>query len=204
MSHFDQNRTPYRQRIRWAPSQSHGSRVLGNKLFEHLVNPDQCESRKARRLAAYWQQLINNGRLPMRHDIDPGRIRDLLANVMILELHGDPRDQPMRLRYRLVGTAISAAMGQDATGKWLEDVIADADKAARFLGLFEQLREQREPLFGQTHNSGDRRGCHNFHWAIFPLRDEQDQISHALMLEDYDTFVATRPAPITTSLSAHM
>jgi hypothetical protein len=162
---------------------------LTSKSTSRIIAREQCESPKVLRLYGYWQQLVSDETLPRRTDIDPGRIRDLLANIMIIELQATP----LRWRYRLIGTAINAAMGSDATGKWLEEVTDDPDQRAHLLGLAERLLETRQAIFGQTINSRERRGCHHFHWALFPLRDDDDLISHALMIEDYECLSPNRP-----------
>jgi hypothetical protein len=200
VSRFDQNRTPYRHRLNWAASQNTGGQTQGGQAFvtrsvDYVIDLAHCESRKVLRLNAYWHQMTSGGSaMPSRQNIEPGKIRDLLANIMIIELH----DDPLRLRYRLVGTAVSAAMGRDVTGKWLEDVIEDRIRRDKILAMFDTLRRQHTPIFGQTIDSRERHGCHNYHWAIFPLSNDGEHVSHALMIEDYDNAVAHRTPSLTT------
>lgn len=185
MGRFDNGHKDPEQRHHWPIDEG---RYFITKPAARIIGRDQCESPRLLRLHRYWQHLISDEKLPRRTDIDPGQIRDLLANIMIIEL----QEEPLRWRYRLIGTAINAAMGSDATGKWLEDVTDDPERRAHLLGLAETLMATRQPIFGQTVNSRERRGCHHFHWALFPLRDDADRIRNALMIEDYEGISANR------------
>jgi len=192
MSRFDKGRPSNGQQHRWPIDETY---AFQSTCVEKLVPLEQCASRKILRLNSYWRQLSDGKALPRRMDIDPGRIRDLLANIMIIELHGTP----LRVRYRLVGTAISAAMGTDVTGKWLDETMNDAEKQNQMLQLVEKVREMRQPIYGYAANRRDRRGCHQFHWDYFPLSDESGNVTQALILEDYETL---SPVGAMTSSSA--
>jgi hypothetical protein len=189
MSRFDKGQPTNGQQHDWPKDEAYS---FSAEIVEKQVALDQCASRKVLRLNSYWRQLEDGNAIPRRTNIDPGRIRDLLANIMIIELHGNP----LRVRYRLIGTAISAAMGTDVTGKWLDDVMEDADKRSRMLQLVEQVRDKRQPIYGHSSNRRDRRGCHQFHWAMFPLSDDSGDITQALIIEDYDHMTSTGPLRI--------
>jgi len=52
-----------------------------------------------------------------RADIDPGELRQVLPNVGLIEVHGEPP----RFRVRLAGTGWRTDLGFEPTGMWLED-----------------------------------------------------------------------------------
>src|SRR3546814_12418028 len=56
--------------------------------------------------------------MPRKSDIDPGEIKPLLPYILIGEFAGDP----VRLRYRLVGTEVVSVYGIDFTGRWLDEL----------------------------------------------------------------------------------
>ncbi len=86
--------------------------------------PDDCDAR-LRRLYDYWRSVHPpSGRLPGRQDVDPAALPDLLPWLWIV----DVVRQPLRFRYRLVGTEQVRAMERDFTGRFLDEV------HPRFLG----------------------------------------------------------------------
>lgn len=54
---------------------------------------------------------------PGKDFLDPLRLRFLLGSLSLLEI----QRQPLRFRYRLVGTDIVQRPGMELTGKWLDD-----------------------------------------------------------------------------------
>src|SRR5688572_4610245 len=57
------------------------------------------QSQRIRKLNAYWQDRAS-GKVPSRAEIDPVDVRELLPNLMMIDVIEDPP----RFRYRLVGT----------------------------------------------------------------------------------------------------
>src|SRR5215470_18008072 len=79
-----------------------------------FASPDMNE------VHAYWLAKRGQRRMPSRWDIDPGNLRRLLRNLMLV----DVLYNPIRFRYRLIGTNIVDAAGEDRTGQCLESVFA--------------------------------------------------------------------------------
>jgi hypothetical protein len=63
----------------------------------------------SRSLYAYWDNLRGQRAAPERADIEPGEIRDLLADMFILELSGPSAE------FRLAGTRLCALFGRELT-----------------------------------------------------------------------------------------
>ncbi len=73
---------------------------------------------KLRNLFDYWCSIQPaKGVLPGRHHFDPLYVADVLPFVFMIDLVGDP----VRLRYRLLGTRMVDAIGRDLTGQWLDE-----------------------------------------------------------------------------------
>lgn len=68
----------------------------------------------------YWDSKRGQRLMPRRGDIKPAEIVPLLPNLQIIEVV----DGGKRLRYRLVGTAIVAALGAEYTGKYFDEVFS--------------------------------------------------------------------------------
>lgn len=70
-------------------------------------------------LYRYWLSIHPaRGVLPGRQHLDPVAVPKLLPWLWLVEFER----QPLRFRYRLMGTEHVAALGRDATGKWLDEV----------------------------------------------------------------------------------
>jgi hypothetical protein len=75
-------------------------------------------------LHAYWTEKCGSRTMPRRADINPREITSLLSHVMIVEIH-----QPLRFCFRLVGTTICERWGENHTGKWLDELDFDGERA---------------------------------------------------------------------------
>lgn len=79
--------------------------------------PLDCDPR-LRRLYDYWLKVHPaGGGLPGRQHVDPAAIPDLLPWVWMV----DVQHQPLRFRYRLIGTEQVTVMKSDFTGRWLDE-----------------------------------------------------------------------------------
>ena len=73
---------------------------------------------KLERIYRYWLAIHPaDGGLPGRQHVDPAAIHDLLPNVYIVDVSRNP----MRFKYRLVGTEYVTHMGRDLTGRYLDE-----------------------------------------------------------------------------------
>ncbi len=66
----------------------------------------------------YWRSKCGARVMPRRRDIDPTEIPRLLPNIQIVEL----LDGGKRIRYRLAGTAIVEAYGEEFAGKYIDEM----------------------------------------------------------------------------------
>ena len=77
----------------------------------------ECSPRIAE-LYDYWRLITPAGRrMPGRQQFDPAAVPKLLPWLRLYDVQRDP----MRFRYRLVGTELVRVMGRDPTGKWLDE-----------------------------------------------------------------------------------
>jgi hypothetical protein len=61
----------------------------------------------------YWLAKRGRRRMPSRKDIDPTEIPNLLPNLMLIDVSQDP----IKFCYRLVGTRVVDATGENRAGK---------------------------------------------------------------------------------------
>jgi hypothetical protein len=71
-----------------------------------------------RRFYEYWLSVAPPGRLPGRQHIRPEDLVPLLPRLWMLDVYRNP----LRFRYRLVGTHLFLSVGRELTGGWLDEV----------------------------------------------------------------------------------
>ena|SRR5260221_9454798 len=98
----------------------------------------------------YWLSIHPPHGLPGRQHVDPTAIPALLAGLWLL----DVQRAPFRLRYRLVGTNITSALGRELTGLWMDEAHSalrdKPDHLARYRDLLDSKAPSRKkgtPLF---------------------------------------------------------
>ena len=83
-----------------------------------LPIPEDCDPR-LRRFYEYWVSIHpRGGGLPGRQHVDPTDVPDLLPWIWMV----DVQRQPLRFKYRLLGTEYAKAMEADFTGRWIDEV----------------------------------------------------------------------------------
>lgn len=101
----------------------------------------QVRDRRLLELLAYWNAQRGARRLPRRADIRPEDIRGLLPNVVLI----DVEPQPLRLRYRLIGTEITRTMQRDSTGRYYDEIYAP-ELLGEIYATFRYLLEHKAPM----------------------------------------------------------
>ena len=82
-----------------------------------FIEADAITSARVADFHRYWRGLRADGKPPSRAAIDPTEIPRLLPYVVIAEIEAEP----MRIRYRLVGTQAVEATGWDFTNRYLDE-----------------------------------------------------------------------------------
>jgi two-component system, sensor histidine kinase PdtaS len=94
---------------------NNGHRAMNlTPLSETIDDPDLAA------FYAYWIHQCGSRPMPCRADINPKKFVLLLSQVFIAEIC-----QPLRFRFRLVGTTICNRWHEDFTGKWLDELDFD-------------------------------------------------------------------------------
>jgi hypothetical protein len=94
-----------------------------NETLEPLFQPDgvagpEVWHPKLKRLYDYWLSIHPRAGLPGRQHLDPTAIPDLLPYLFMVDVERNP----LRFKYRLVGTEYVHMMGHDLTGRYLDEV----------------------------------------------------------------------------------
>jgi hypothetical protein len=147
-----------------------------------MISPDMgvLTGTMVRRFAAYWEGLRQGDSLPARSALDPGDFVYCLPNVMVMDLSYEP----LRVRYRLVGTTVASVAKLDFTGRYLDEIDfpnADFD----WMNLYQRLVAERIPLYGSIPVEsavGERK----YDLGLFPLSSDGRIIDKAIAVEDYE------------------
>jgi hypothetical protein len=146
-----------------------------------ILRREEARSAALQQFYAYWEGKRAGRTLPLKAAIDPAEIKDILPYVIIAEV----RDQPLRVRYRLVGTEIVKLRGREFTGKWLDEVQWNPVFLDRLLQEYRVLIDERRPLLGadDLYSADGPRVA--YEWGMFPLSEDGERVSHCLAIEDH-------------------
>lgn len=138
-------------------------------------------SLRVHRLNQYWEeQRFSRGMLPRRSDIAPDQIRDLLPYIMIVDVEHDP----MRFRYRLVGTRVVEYNGFEFTGRYLGEIGWPEEQ--ELITSYRSVVETRVPIFGALDWELVTGTVGRCEFARFPLSEDGATVTQVLAMEDYD------------------
>lgn len=143
--------------------------------------PEDCDWR-IRRLYDYWRSVHPaSGGLPGRQHIDPAAISELLPWLWMVDVERNP----LRFRYRLVGTEQVSVMEADLTGRYLDEA------HPRFLS---SLTYPQYPAAAEHAEVGYHRGPPTFHInkdyvsierLLLPLAKDGQEVDKLLAITVY-------------------
>jgi len=97
----------------------------------------------------FWLAARGARAVPLKADIDPLRMPSgLLPFLAITE-----RGPDGRLRYRLAGTGVVAAVGREITGKYPDELISNADYLKHLLGLYDWVMSEGMCIYNEGEHS---------------------------------------------------
>ena len=162
--------------IRTASSESEMPKPAVSLDLSEVTSP------RIHRLHAYWQHQRDKrgGQLPRRGDIAPDQIRDLLPNIMIVDVERDP----MRFRYRLVGTRVVEYNGVEFTGRYLGEIGWPEEQD--LVDGYAFVANSRRPFFGLLAWELVTRAVGRCEFVRLPLSEDGALVSQILAMEDYD------------------
>jgi hypothetical protein len=146
---------------------------------------ERLRSASVAELYEYWRSKLRGRAMPAPADIDPTEIPHLLPGILIAEYVGDP----VRVRYRLVGTAQAYYNGLDFTGLHLDEI--DFGLENDFVRLVhDTVRRTAAPVFGQ-YEWAFRDDIHGFgEFGVFPLSEDGRLVTRCIGIDDFRPFEA--------------
>lgn len=92
-------------------------------------------------LGQYWLAKRNKRGMPERQNISPADIPRILPYLALVDVFHDP----VKFRYRLIGTRITATANRDATGEWLDEKLYGGNME-NMLWAFRKCVADRRPV----------------------------------------------------------
>lgn len=96
-------------------------RLRGAPVEGHAAQPAEpiiaVEAPALRRLLDDWQARRRGKKLPARGDFDPVDLKYLMGKLLLV----DVLREPLRFRFRLIGTELVKRAGSDLTGRMLDE-----------------------------------------------------------------------------------
>jgi hypothetical protein len=143
----------------------------------------------------YWDEKRAARVMPRRRDLDPPlEIPRLLPHLLLVERADG------RFRWRLAGTAVVDAYGQELTGRFIDEVISAARRQAahrHYATVFETAR----PIF--VRNRYTSRNATDFIVSriILPLSAEDEEAVHLLLQAQTFRLGSTYAAQLSTGFT---
>jgi len=97
--------------------------------------PEDCHA-KVRQIVEYWMAIHPSAGLPGRQHLDPLDVPALLPNIRLLDVVGTLP----RFRVRLMGTKVREFMGEEQTGRWLDEVFPNLHGSLTHTELVKAVR----------------------------------------------------------------
>jgi hypothetical protein len=104
-----------------------------------MLHLEDCDP-ALRELHGYWQAQRGDRAMPTRGDIDPAAIPRLLPKIMLIGVEPGPR-----FRYRLMGSELIERFGRNATGLYVDEVLAGAHREF-MLALYADVCDLGQPV----------------------------------------------------------
>ncbi|SMF38367.1 PAS domain-containing protein [Tistlia consotensis] len=123
------------------------------------------------RVFDYWRARRGGRRWPRRADIDPVDIPELLPEIILLDVVGDPP----RFRKRLVGSAIVQKEGSDTTGRWLDETVNPTIRD-EVLRQHREATEQPEGCCYTVEFAGADGKLYSYQRLLLPLSSDGERV----------------------------
>ncbi|WP_395020841.1 PAS domain-containing protein [Dongia sp.] len=135
----------------------------------------------------HWETLRAGRRFPARAEIDPTAIYNALPYVSVLQY----QHAPFRIQFRLVGNEVDRLYGSNVQGKFIDEMEWAPHDIIDTTHIYDRLYREATPLFGLSYTDFQSKADRVFEWAVFPLSDDGERVSHAISIDDY-TMVTPR------------
>lgn len=140
------------------------------------TDPDlRCTDGRLYDLIDYWSDRRGGRLLPARADINPIDLPKLIGSLMLL----DVEQNPLRLRYRLIGTTITTMMDRDSTGRYYDEMY-EPDLLEAVYESFRWIIAERRPLRAHGDAFYPDKNCYWYEIVNLPLAADGETVDMML------------------------
>jgi hypothetical protein len=146
-----------------------------------LVFGDGPDQEKLRAIYTYWNSKRGDREMPSRADLDPADLKPHLPQLVLLDVELDP----LRFRYRLVGTEVTRVrrgLGKsDPTGTYVDEVTHHQGTSA-VLAHYQRVVAERKPSLDRgTYTPDPERPWARFTRLVMPLSKDGKTVDMLLV-----------------------
>jgi hypothetical protein len=141
-------------------------------------NPDlDFQSERLIETADYWQALRGARRMPSHGNIDPLDLPPrLLPHLELVDVY---HEAELRLRWRLIGTHLTAAVARDSTGKFFDELYP-RNNLTTLSAPFKWVIENMNPLHWTGTSGFAGKDWMSFECVLFPLSSDGKTVNMIL------------------------
>ena len=126
-------------------------------------------------LLGIWHRKRADRRMPARADFDPVDLKAHLASLILV----DVEPEPLRFRYRLVGTNITKVVNRDATGAYFDDIYTGR-LLETIVGVNTWLVRERAPVRIFSRTGHPRNQVYTYEGVLLPLSADGASVNMVL------------------------
>lgn len=142
-------------------------------------NVDSVHSPLIRDMLAYWRSKCVGERPPRPGDVDPTEIPKLIASIVICDLESNP----FRIRYRLAGTRQVHILGNELTGRYVDEM--NWEEGPFVHHIFARARDSAMPVFGYYHWTFREGTPGASEFGLFPLSEDGTVVNRVLGIDEF-------------------
>ena len=124
---------------------------------------------------SYWRDRRRDAGMPRRADIEPTALRAHLDRISLVDVTHDP----LRYRFRLVGTGVARVVGHDNTGRWVDEIEPKAQRDILIAHYGAAVRERAPVVHEVCSQSAD--GAYRYVRVCCPLSEDGNTVNMLLL-----------------------
>lgn len=140
-------------------------------LLGHLTRPDPARELPAHSkllaLEAYWNESCPPGGLPGRGHFNAERMIPWLPHISLIEVGREP----LRFRFRLMGTGCVRYAGGDYTGRWIDECVRENDRK-KVLTPYVECTERLRPVYSNGVRDAVDSARYSVHKLFLPCTND--------------------------------
>ncbi len=161
------------------------SPLSARQIYTHLelteIPMGFPESQFITSLVEHWEAKCPPDRLPARADFPAESLRRWIGCITLVDVFQDP----LRFRWRLIGTTVTEHMGRDSSGKWFTDLY-DEPTLEKHVAAYRTAVERRAPAYFRGNLEYVNKDYRYFNSVHLPLADDGTNVDMLVLGMDFD------------------